>query len=131
MQTGFGRTGTLFALEQSGIEPDLMVLAKSLGGGLPLAAVVGRSELMDATNPGGLGGTYGGNPVACAAALAVIEVLLEEKLPAREQPWGHAQSPACAAGRIGSPASATFEASAPCWRWNWSKNDRRVSPRLP
>ena len=83
VQTGFGRTGMMFASEHYGLEPDLIVLAKSLGGGLPLAAVVGRNELMDATDPGGLGGTYGGNPVACAAALAVIEVLLEEKLPAR------------------------------------------------
>jgi 4-aminobutyrate aminotransferase / (S)-3-amino-2-methylpropionate transaminase / 5-aminovalerate transaminase len=83
VQTGFGRTGRMFAVEHSGIEPDLIVLAKSLGGGLPLGAVVGRSELMDATNPGGLGGTFGGNPVACAAALAVIDVLLEERLPER------------------------------------------------
>ncbi len=83
VQTAFGRTGKMFACEHSGLEPDLIVLAKSLGGGLPLAAVVGRSELMDATKPGGLGGTYGGNPVACAAALAVIEVLIEEKLPER------------------------------------------------
>jgi len=83
VQTGLGRTGTMFAVEHSGIEPDLVVLAKSLGGGLPLAAVVGRSELMDATNPGGLGGTFGGNPVACAAALAVIDVMLDEKLPQR------------------------------------------------
>src|SRR6267378_2495955 len=88
VQTGFGRTGTMFASEQFGIEPDLIVLAKSLGGGLPLAAVVGRSELMDATNPGGLGGTFGGNPVACAAALAVIGVLLEEKLPERGKRLG-------------------------------------------
>jgi len=73
VQTGLGRTGTMFAVEHSGIVPDLIVLAKSLGGGLPLAAVVGRSELMDATNPGGLGGTFGGNPLACVAALAVLE----------------------------------------------------------
>src|SRR3989454_542270 len=83
VQTGLGRTGTMFAIEHSGIEPDLILLAKSLGGGLPLAAVVGRAELMDATNPGGLGGTFGGNPVACAAALAVIEVMIDEKLPQR------------------------------------------------
>jgi len=83
VQTGFGRTGKLFAVEHAGVEPDLIVLAKSLGGGLPLGAVVGRSELMDATNPGGLGGTFGGNPVACAAALAVIEVMIDEKLPQR------------------------------------------------
>ena len=83
VQSGFGRTGKMFACDHSGLEPDLIVLAKSLGGGLPLAAVVGRSDLMDATQPGGLGGTYGGNPVACAAALAVIDVLEKEKLPER------------------------------------------------
>ena len=88
VQTGFGRTGTMFAVEHSGVEPDLVVLAKSLGGGLPLAAVVGRSELMDAARPGGLGGTFGGNPVACAAALAVIDVLIEEKLPQRGKRLG-------------------------------------------
>jgi 4-aminobutyrate aminotransferase/(S)-3-amino-2-methylpropionate transaminase len=78
----------MFAVEHSGVEPDLIVLAKSLGGGLPLGAVVGRSELMDATNPGGLGGTFGGNPVACAAALAVIDVVIEEKLPERGKRLG-------------------------------------------
>jgi 4-aminobutyrate aminotransferase/(S)-3-amino-2-methylpropionate transaminase len=83
VQTGFGRTGRMFAVEHLGIEPDLIVLAKSLGGGLPLGAVVGRSELMDATLPGGLGGTFGGNPVACAAALAVIDVMIDEHLPQR------------------------------------------------
>ena len=83
VQTGFGRTGKMFGIEHSDVEPDLVVLAKTLGGGLPLGAVVGRSELMDATNPGGLGGTFGGNPVACAAALAVIDVLLDERLPER------------------------------------------------
>jgi 4-aminobutyrate aminotransferase/(S)-3-amino-2-methylpropionate transaminase len=83
VQTGFGRTGKMFAVEHFGIEPDLFVLAKTMGGGLPLGAVVGRSELMDATNPGGLGGTFGGNPVACAAALAVIDALLDEQLPGR------------------------------------------------
>src|SRR5579864_1802567 len=83
VQTGFGRTGKMFAIEHVAVEPDLIVLAKTLGGGLPLGAVVGRSELMDAANPGGLGGTFGGNPVACAAALAVIDVLIDEKLPER------------------------------------------------
>jgi 4-aminobutyrate aminotransferase len=80
VQTGFGRTGRLFASEYAGIEPDLMTLAKSLGGGMPIAAVVGRAEIMDAPAPGGLGGTYAGNPLACAAALAVIEVIAEEGL---------------------------------------------------
>jgi 4-aminobutyrate aminotransferase/(S)-3-amino-2-methylpropionate transaminase len=83
VQSGFGRTGKMFATEHTHVEPDVIVLAKTLGGGLPLGAVVGRSELMDATNPGGLGGTFGGNPVACAAALAVIDVLFDEQLPAR------------------------------------------------
>src|SRR5437867_11814279 len=73
VQTGFGRTGRMFACEHDGVDPDLLVTAKSLGGGLPLAAVIGRAELMDAPGPGGLGGTYIGNPVACAAAHAVLD----------------------------------------------------------
>src|SRR5262245_4533327 len=83
IQTGFGRTGTLFACEQHGLEPDLLVIAKSLAGGLPLSAVVGRAELMDHPQVGGLGGTFGGNPVACAAALAVLDVFAREDLVAR------------------------------------------------
>jgi len=75
VQTGFGRTGRMFACEHYGIEPDLLATAKSLGGGLPISAVTGRAEYMDSAEPGGLGGTYSGNPVACAAALAAIEFL--------------------------------------------------------
>ncbi|HEY6326083.1 MAG TPA: 4-aminobutyrate--2-oxoglutarate transaminase [Candidatus Cybelea sp.] len=75
IQTGFGRTGRLFACEHYGIEPDLIAVAKSLAGGLPLAAVVGKAHIMDAPEPGGLGGTFAGNPVACAAALAVLEIM--------------------------------------------------------
>jgi 4-aminobutyrate aminotransferase len=75
VQAGCGRTGTLWAIEQLGVEPDLLVSGKTLGGGLPLAAVTGRAELMDAVHIGGLGGTFGGNPVACAAALAVLDEL--------------------------------------------------------
>ena len=75
MQTGFGRTGTFFACEHYGIEPDLITVAKSLAGGLPLAAVVGKAEIMDAPEPGGLGGTFAGNPIACAAALAIFEIM--------------------------------------------------------
>jgi 4-aminobutyrate aminotransferase len=75
VQAGCGRTGALWAIEQMGVEPDLLVSGKTLGGGLPLAAVTGRSELMDAVHVGGLGGTFGGNPVACAAALAVLDEL--------------------------------------------------------
>ncbi|MBZ9611552.1 4-aminobutyrate--2-oxoglutarate transaminase [Rheinheimera maricola] len=80
IQTGFGRTGKMFAMAHSGVEPDLMTMAKGIAGGLPLAAVVGKSEIMDAPLPGGLGGTYGGSPVACAAALAVLEVIEQDKL---------------------------------------------------
>jgi 4-aminobutyrate aminotransferase len=75
VQSGCGRTGTVWAIEQLGVEPDLIIAGKTLGGGLPLAAVTGKAELMDAVHPGGLGGTFGGNPVACAAALAVLDEL--------------------------------------------------------
>jgi 4-aminobutyrate aminotransferase/(S)-3-amino-2-methylpropionate transaminase len=83
IQTGFGRTGRMFACDHAGVESDLILLAKSLAAGLPLAAVVGRAEIMDAPGPGGLGGTYGGNPLACAAALAVLDVFERERLVER------------------------------------------------
>jgi len=83
VQTGFGRTGKLFACEHYGIVPDLILTAKSLAGGLPLGAITGRAEIMDRVHPGGLGTTYGGNPLACAAALAVLEVMEQERLPER------------------------------------------------
>lgn len=83
IQTGFGRTGKYFAIEHAGVEPDLMVVAKSLAAGLPLSGVVGKAEIMDAPSPGGLGGTYAGNPVACAAGLAVLDVMRDERLPER------------------------------------------------
>ncbi|TAM92730.1 4-aminobutyrate--2-oxoglutarate transaminase [bacterium] len=78
IQSGFGRTGKMFAVEHSGVVPDIVVMAKSLAAGLPLSAVTGRAEVMDAPFPGGLGGTYAGNPVACAAALATLEVFERE-----------------------------------------------------
>lgn len=80
VQTGFARTGRMFAIEHSGIKPDLVAMAKSMGGGFPISAVSGRAEVMDAVPPGGLGGTYAGSPVACAAALAVLDVIEEEGL---------------------------------------------------
>jgi 4-aminobutyrate aminotransferase/(S)-3-amino-2-methylpropionate transaminase len=88
VQSGFGRTGALFASERYGIEPDLLVTAKSLGGGLPLAAVTGRAEIMDAPGPGGLGGTFAGNPLSCAAALAVLNLFEKENLLARADELG-------------------------------------------
>jgi 4-aminobutyrate aminotransferase len=80
IQTGFGRTGKLFAIEHAGVAPDLMTIAKSLGGGFPISGVIGKAELMDAPVPGGLGGTYGGSPLGCAAGLAVLSVIEEENL---------------------------------------------------
>ncbi|WP_323798972.1 4-aminobutyrate--2-oxoglutarate transaminase [Parasphingorhabdus sp.] len=80
IQTGFGRTGKLFAAEHAEVEADLMTVAKGLAGGFPLAAVIGKQEIMDAPEPGGLGGTYAGSPIGCAAALAVLDVIEEESL---------------------------------------------------
>ena len=88
VQTGAGRTGTWFAVEQSGVAPDLITMAKSMAGGFPISAVVGRAEIMDAASPGGLGGTYAGSPVACAAALAVMEVFEKENLLQRSRDVG-------------------------------------------
>ncbi len=88
IQTGAGRTGTWFAIEQSGVAPDMITMAKSMAGGFPLSAVVGRAEVMDAPAPGGLGGTYAGNPLACAAALAVLDVFKKENLLARSRILG-------------------------------------------
>jgi 4-aminobutyrate aminotransferase/(S)-3-amino-2-methylpropionate transaminase len=102
VQTGFGRTGKLFACENFGIVPDLLVTAKSLGGGLPLAAVTGRAEIMDHTGPGSLGGTFGGNPLACEAALAMLDIMERDKLPER-------------AVRLGE----RFSARARAWQERW------------
>jgi 4-aminobutyrate aminotransferase/(S)-3-amino-2-methylpropionate transaminase len=83
VQTGFARTGKMFGIEHSSVKPDIMTVAKSLAGGFPLSAVIGRAEIMDAAEPGGLGGTYAGSPIACAAALAVLDVIEEEGLVER------------------------------------------------
>ena len=80
IQTGFGRTGSMFASENEGVEPDLMTLAKGIAGGFPIAAVVGKRAVMDAPDPGGLGGTYAGSPLGCAAGLAVLDVIRKESL---------------------------------------------------
>jgi len=102
VQTGFGRTGSMFACEHYGITPDLLISAKSVAAGLPLAGVTGRAEIMDAPGVGGLGGTYGGNPLACAAALASIETMEKENLSAR-------------ATKLGD----VFEARAREWKKKW------------
>jgi 4-aminobutyrate aminotransferase/(S)-3-amino-2-methylpropionate transaminase len=102
VQSGFGRTGRFFACERLGLEPDLLVSAKSLGGGFPLAAVTGRSEVMDASGIGALGGTFGGHPVSCAAALAAIEALEHDGLLARSDAIGE-----------------RFHARAAGWKHRW------------
>src|SRR5207244_2309743 len=123
IQTGFGRTGKFFAIEHSGVEPDLMTVAKSLAAGFPLSGVVGKAEIMDAPAPGGLGGTYAGNPVACAAGLAVLDVMRDERLPER-------------AARIGSVAEARTRSATrdwtswalpfPRWRPPYRSRQRRI-----
>ena len=88
VQAGFARTGKMFGIEHSGVQPDLITVAKSLAGGFPLSGVIGKAAIMDAAEPGGLGGTYAGPPIACAAALAVLDVIAEEKLMERADAQG-------------------------------------------
>jgi len=88
VQTGFARTGKIFATEHYGIEPDMITVAKALAGGYPLSGVIGKREVMDSPDPGGLGGTYGGSPIGCAAALAVLDVIEEEGLCERSRQMG-------------------------------------------
>ena len=88
IQTGFGRTGTLFAIEQFDIEPDLITVAKSIAGGFPLSGVIGKEDIMDSVNAGGIGGTYGGNPVSCVAALSVLDIMEKEQIPTRARHIG-------------------------------------------
>src|SRR6516164_1019820 len=89
IQSGFCRTGRMFAVEHDGVEPDLIIIAKSMGAGMPISGVIGRAEIMDAPPPGTLGGTYSGNPVACAAALAVLDLFEQEDYAARSREIGH------------------------------------------
>lgn len=110
VQTGFGRTGSLFACETLGIVPDLLLTAKSLGGGLPISAVTGRAEIMDAPGFGALGGTFGGNPLACAAALEVIEMLVPSQKDGSRQPDLNARS---------RTLGERFAARARKWKQRW------------
>lgn len=97
IQSGFGRTGKFFAIEHSGVVPDMITIAKSLAGGLPLSGVIGRADVMDAPAPGGLGGTYAGNPLACAAGLAVLDVFEQEHLVERAEQLGQRLMERCLA----------------------------------
>ena len=103
IQSGFCRTGDWFACEHEGVVPDLVTTAKGIAGGLPLAAVTGRAEIMDAVHPGGLGGTYGGNPVACAAALGAIETMQAEDLPGKARRIGDVMLPRLRKLAVGLP----------------------------
>jgi 4-aminobutyrate aminotransferase/(S)-3-amino-2-methylpropionate transaminase len=104
IQTGFARTGKMFATEHYGVEADLTTLAKSLAGGFPLAAIVGKASIMDAPVVGGLGGTYAASPVACAAALAVLDIMKEDNLPARSEQLGNRIRMRLQAMQMKSPA---------------------------
>jgi 4-aminobutyrate aminotransferase len=106
IQTGFGRTGKLFAMEHHGVKPDLVTMAKSLAGGMPLSAVCGRAKVMDAPAPGGLGGTYAANPLAVAAAHAVIDTIEKEGLLQRSARLGEKLRAFLQAQRAGQPAIA-------------------------
>jgi 4-aminobutyrate aminotransferase len=95
IQTGFARTGRMFAMDHAGVKADVVTLAKGLAGGMPLAAITGRADIMDASGPGGLGGTYAGNPVACAAAHAVLDIIADEKLCDRANAIGKIMMDRC------------------------------------
>ena len=131
IQSGFGRTGRMFAIEHEGVEPDLVTMAKSLAGGLPLAAVTGRAEIMDAVHPGGLGGTFAGNPLACAAALAVLDQIDEEGLLDRA-----ARLEGVILGRLRDlqdrfPLIGDVRDGARCAPSSWSTTGRRRSRPRP
>ena len=131
IQSGFCRTGYWFALEHEGVVPDLVATAKGLAGGMPLAGVTGRAELMNAVHEGGLGGTYGGNPVAAAASLATIGVLRDRDLAARARELGDVMlaGAARAPGRR-APSSATC-AGAARWSPSSSSSPARSPPTPP
>ena len=129
IQTGFGRTGKMFAMEHSGVEADLMTVAKSLAGGFPLAGVIGKAAIMDAPAPGGLGGTYAASPIGCAAGLAVLDAMEKEQLPARAESHRRPSSPdGFAASPAGSTASATCADWARWWPWSWCGTARPDQP---
>ena len=131
MQSGIGRTGPVFAIEHYGVEPDLMTTGKSIGGGLPLGGVTGRAEVMDAVHPGGLGGTFGGNPVSCAAAAAVLETVSSAEFRARSRSSARGSAGASTRSPGASTPSARYAASARCSLSSSSRTARRRPLRAP
>ena len=132
VQTGFARTGKLFAMQHYEVKPDLMTMAKSLAGGFPLSGVVGRAEVMDAPAPGGLGGTYAGNPLAVAAAHAVLDVIAEEQLCQRAEQLGSHLQEVLNQARATCPAIVDVRGRGSMVRWSLTirkqANRRRNSP---
>jgi 4-aminobutyrate aminotransferase/(S)-3-amino-2-methylpropionate transaminase len=128
IQSGFGRTGRMFAIEHSGVEPDLITIAKSVAGGVPLSAVTGKAEIMDAPPPGGLGGTYAGSPLACAAGLAVLEVMREEQLLKRAQEIGRFMSTRLKGLQVRFPCLGEVRALGAMVAVELVKNGRADSP---
>ena len=116
VQAGMGRTGPVWAIEHYGVEPDLLVSGKSLGGGLPLAGVTGRAEIMDSVHPGGLGGTFGGNPVSCAAALAVLDLISAPGFRTRAEQVGGAMWDRLARTAAANPAVGEVPRAVPAER---------------
>ncbi len=128
VQTGFARTGKFFAIEHYDVEPDLITIAKSIAGGLPLSGVIGKAEIMDAPGRNAVGGTFIGNPVAQAAALAVLDVIDSEGLVERSNAIGETMRTRMQGGSRGSPSSATCAGSA---RWSRSSSSMTESRRTP
>jgi 4-aminobutyrate aminotransferase / (S)-3-amino-2-methylpropionate transaminase / 5-aminovalerate transaminase len=128
IQSGFGRTGRMFAIEHSGVAPDLITIAKSIAGGVPLSAVIGKAEIMDAPGPGGLGGTFAGSPLACAAGLAVLEVMREESLLTRAQEIGRFMSSRLKGLQVRFPCVGEVRALGAMVAVELVKNSRADSP---
>ena len=127
VQTGVGRTGKFFAIEHYGVEPDLIITAKSLGGGLPIGAITGRAEIMDAPGVGGLGSTFAGNPASCAAALASIEMIENGGLLQRATAIGKNFEPGRVSGRRNGRWSGKCGELAGCAPSNWYATAKHVS----
>jgi 4-aminobutyrate aminotransferase / (S)-3-amino-2-methylpropionate transaminase / 5-aminovalerate transaminase len=128
IQSGFGRTGRMFAIEHSGVEPDLITIAKSVAGGVPLSAVTGKAQIMDAPAVGGLGGTFAGSPLACAAGLAVLEVMRDEQLLSRAQEIGRFMSSRLKGLQVRFPCVGEVRALGAMVAVELVKNGRADSP---
>jgi 4-aminobutyrate aminotransferase/(S)-3-amino-2-methylpropionate transaminase len=128
VQSGFGRTGRLFAMEHMGVEPDLVCVAKSIAAGMPLSGVLGRAQVMDAPGDSQIGGTYVGNPVSCAAAIAVLDVIDDEGLLERGERIGQRMRERFLALQERTPAIGDVRGLGPMLGIEWVRPDRERSP---